>query len=109
MKRSSLVTTFALAATALGLLAWLLVQEAYSVMPQAKEEPRALQDLKQRIEFFVSVSPTTVKRGETAHVTVTGALNPGFYTYAMTTKTPDQTGVAVSTFKTQPIDGLQPL
>src|SRR5262249_19437862 len=43
-----------------------------------------------RIDFQVSVEPTKARRGETVKLAINGKPRPGFHTYPITQKTPNQ-------------------
>src|SRR5262249_58187006 len=44
-----------------------------------------------RIDFIVSVEPTTVRRGETVKLTIKGTPRPGYHTYPITQRADRQT------------------
>jgi thiol:disulfide interchange protein len=65
-----------------------------------------------RIDLFVDVTPTKVRRGEIITISVHGVLRPGFLTYPMTKRADDseaQPASALSRFRFDEIPGLQPL
>jgi thiol:disulfide interchange protein len=74
--------------------------------PQAKAAPQNPKEVKELIDFDVSVFPKQAKRGETVRVTVTGLPRQGWHTFGMNITVPDQ---YTSTFKIGPTSSFQPL
>jgi thiol:disulfide interchange protein DsbD len=64
-----------------------------------------------RIHFEVSVEPKTVRRGETARLTISGVPLPGFHTYPLTRRAdnPEQMEAQLSRVTYADSPGLQPL
>ena len=77
--------------------------------PTPKVKPTGIDD---RIDLFVDVTPTKVRRGEIITISVHGVLRPGFLTYPMTKRSDDdgaQPASGLSRFRFDEIPGLQPL
>lgn len=74
------------------------------VAPAAKRNPTA-----ERIDFQVAVTPPQARRGETVQLTITGIPRPGFHTYPLTQRAPDQDLVQLSKLTYEATPGLQPL
>jgi thiol:disulfide interchange protein len=73
---------------------------------QPKDAPQNAKELKDVIDFEVTVWPKEAKRGQTVRVTVTGMPRRGWHTFGMNVTTPDQ---FTSVFKVGVTAGLQPL
>jgi hypothetical protein len=62
-----------------------------------------------RIDFEASVTPQKVRRGETVTLTIKGILRPGFHTYPLTQRAPDQPEAQLSKLTIEDTPGLKPL
>ncbi len=73
-----------------------------------KVKPTRIDD---RIDLFVDVTPTTVRRGEIVQIKVRGVLRPGFHTDPMTKRadSDEQPASGISRFDFMQISGLRPL
>src|SRR5215210_2737561 len=58
------------------------------------------------IDFDVSVTPKQARPGQTVKLTITGKPKPGYYTYPLTQRTPDQNEGYLSELKYQETPGL---
>src|SRR5205823_5715154 len=79
-------------------------QETAAAVPKGKSTP-----IDDRIDFEITVKPKHARRGEVVQLTVTGTPRPGFHTYPLTQRTPNQEPSQLSTLTYGPAPGLQPL
>lgn len=84
--------------------------------PTNKSEPsraaapaRRTDAVADRIDFEVAVEPKQARRGETVKLTITGKPRPGYHTYPITQRTPDQDESGLSRIKYEPDPALKPL
>jgi thiol:disulfide interchange protein len=61
------------------------------------------------INFKVSVTPATARRGEIVKLTITGSPKPGYHTYALTKHTENQFAVAIDYKKSPSLKPLFPV
>lgn len=62
-----------------------------------------------RIDFDVKLEPQQARRGETVKLTITGMPRPGFHTYPLTQRTPDQDEIGLSKLVYKDTPGLKAL
>jgi thiol:disulfide interchange protein DsbD len=83
-----------------------------SSLRQSAPAPKPLQKIKgveDMIDFYVTVTPQQVRRGQTVRVNVTGVPRVGCYTYSMTIKGEDQRPPALGVFRVKETAGFKPL
>jgi thiol:disulfide interchange protein len=71
--------------------------------------PRKSDRVEDRIDFIVKVTPSEVRRGETAKLELIGMPRPGYYTYPLTQRTADQPEGQLAVLKYGKVPGVQPL
>ncbi len=71
--------------------------------------PRDRNKVEGRIDFTLKVTPAEVRRGETVKLELIGVLQPGFYTYPLTQRAPEQPDGQLAMIKYESVPGLQPL
>jgi thiol:disulfide interchange protein DsbD len=63
----------------------------------------------ERINFDITLTPRPARRGEIVHLKIVGTPKPGFHTYPLTQRSPDQDPSQLSTLTYGSVPGLRPL
>jgi thiol:disulfide interchange protein DsbD len=74
--------------------------------PKPVRKPDATES---RLRFEVTVEPKEAKPGQTVRVTIKGVLKPGFHTYPLTQRAPQQEELQLSTLSWNANAAIQPL
>jgi thiol:disulfide interchange protein DsbD len=84
--------------------------DANKAVAAAKPDaPRKRETVEDRITFAAAVEPKEAKPGKTVQLTITGTPKPGFHTYPLTQRAPEQDATGLSQISYEVVPGLRPL
>jgi thiol:disulfide interchange protein DsbD len=82
--------------------------DANKAVARAKDDkPRTRETVEDRITFAAAVEPKEQKRGQTVRLTITGTPKPGYHTYPLTQRAPEQDATGLCQLSYEVVPGLR--